>query len=160
MEAYVGWIRRYVVFHGKRHPGSLSGADVVRFLSSLANERGVSSSTQNQAASALLFLYREVLQIKVELPPAVAHPVKPRRVPVVLTVSEVSAVLAELTGVKQLIASLLYGSGLRLLEALRLRVKDVLLDRGELVVRGGKGNEDRVTMLPARLKPRVAVTDP
>jgi integron integrase len=152
-EAYVNWIRRFILFHNKRHPQTLTGDDVAAFLSSLANERNVGASTQSQAGSALLFLYREVLRIEIEWPAEVARPMKPRRLPVVLTHGEVAAVLSHLEGTKRLIASLLYGSGLRLLEALQLRVKDINSDRAELLVRGGKGGDDRVTMLPSAVKP-------
>lgn len=147
--AYTRWAHRFVIFHGKRHPVDLPPSAISDFLSYLANDRNVSTSTQNQAASALLFLYREVLGVAVEeAPHDVVRPRKPRRVPTVLSRSEVLAVLQQLTGTKRLVADLLYGSGLRLLEALQLRVKDIALDRGEIVVRAGKGGDDRVTMLP------------
>lgn len=155
-EAYVGWVRRYVLFHGKRHPLELDGSAVAAFLSHLANERNVSPSTQNQPASALLFLYREVLAQPLDAPHNVLRPTRPRRLPVVLTRPEVHAILVEMTGVKRLVASLLYGSGLRLLEALQLRVKDICLERNEILVRGGKGGHDRVTMLPAALRTDLA----
>jgi integron integrase len=155
-EAYVTWIKRFVLFHHKRHPRSLNGDDVAAFLSYLANERNVSASTQHQAACALSFLYREVLGVALELPEKIARPIKPRRLPVVLTRAEVSAVLAQLADTKRLIASLLYGSGLRLLEALQLRVKDINHERGELLVRAGKGGGDRITMLPNALKSGLA----
>ena len=155
-EAYVSWIRRYILFHNKRHPQTLTGDDVASFLSNLANEHNVSASTQSQAASALLFLYREVLRVGIEWPTNVARPLKPRRLPTVLSQAEVAAVLAHLTGAKHLVASLLYGSGLRLLEALQLRVKDISAERGELLVRAGKGGNDRVTMLPNAVKPALA----
>src|SRR5687767_12774004 len=151
-EAYLGWIRRYVVFHGKRHPLELDAGSVAAFLTDLATRQNVSTSTQNQAASALLFLYRQVLEQAIELPHEIARPHKPRRLPVVLTREEVVAVLEQLNGTKRLVASLLYGSGLRLLEALQLRVKDVTLERGEILVRGGKGGRDRITMVPETLR--------
>ncbi|MGQ0815047.1 MAG: integron integrase [Gemmatimonadota bacterium] len=147
-EAYIGWIRRYVLYHGKRHPSDLGSTEIAAFLTHLAVERRVSPATQNQAASALLFLYREVLGMEVAAPEGVLRPPKPHRVPVVLTRDEVRAVLSELRGTHLLVCNLLYGSGLRLLEALQLRVKDVLLDRGELVVRAAKGGNERLTMLP------------
>jgi integron integrase len=146
--AYSRWAHRFVIFHGKRHPVDLPPSAISDFLSHLANDRNVSTSTQNQAASALLFLYREVLGLAVEAPHDVVRPRKPRRVPTVLSRSEVLAVLQQLTGTKRLVADLLYGSGLRLLEALQLRVKDIVLDRGEIVVHTGKGGDDRITMLP------------
>jgi integron integrase len=151
-KAYVGWIRRFVLFHGKRHPAEMGEAEVARFLSSLAEESKVSPSTQNQAASAILFLYRKVLKRDMRWIEEVARAKAPRRQPVVLTRDEVKAVLRQLEGMKRLIATLLYGSGLRLLECLQLRVKDLDLERGEIRVRRGKGAKDRVTMLPASLK--------
>lgn len=147
-EAYTGWIRRYLRFHRTSDPGSLGGEQVADFLAHLAVERRVSSSTQNQASSALLFLYREVLGIVVDPPQRVARPRTPRRLPVVLTASEVRSVLGQMRGRQRIAATLLYGSGLRLLECLRLRVKDIDFERHEIVVREGKGDRDRVTMLP------------
>ena len=148
VEAYVAWVRRYIKFHGTRHPAELTGADVAAFLSWLAQERRVSASTQTQAASALVFLYRDLLDIPLGRFEELVRARQPRRVPVVLTRGEVAAVLAELDGTPRLVCELLYGSGLRLLEALQLRVKDVDLGLGELRVRRGKGDKDRVTMLP------------
>lgn len=150
--AYTSWIRRYIHFHGLRHPEELGEPEVAAFLSHLANDRAVGSSTQNQAASALLFLYREVLRRVIQPSADVVRPRKPRRHPIVLTRQEVQAVLSHLNGSKRLVASLLYGSGLRLLEALQLRVKDIDLKRLELTVRHGKGGHDRLTMLPAALR--------
>jgi integron integrase len=155
-EAYVGWIRRYVLFHGKRHPADLDESAVAAFLTDLASTHHVSSATQNQAASALLFLYREVLQLTMEPASGVVRPSKPRRVPIVLSPQEVRAVLAEMSGTQRLVAHLLYGSGLRLMEAIQLRVKDVQLNRLEIIVRDGKGGDDRVTMLPAALRADMA----
>lgn len=155
-DAYAAWVRRYVLFHGKRHPAELDGQAVAAFLTHLANDGNVSASTQNQAASALLFLHREVLGLAIDPPHDVARPRKPRRLPVVLTRDEVSIILAELRGTKRLVASLLYGSGLRLLEALQLRVKDIELERHEITVRSGKGGHDRVTLLPAALRPELS----
>ncbi|MFP3941830.1 MAG: phage integrase N-terminal SAM-like domain-containing protein, partial [Thermoanaerobaculia bacterium] len=141
---YAGWIRRYILFHGKRHPKELAEEEVNAFLTHLAADRHVSPSTQTQALSALLFLYRHVLGRELgELD--ILRPRRPRRLPVVLTKGEVRAVLAELRKPHQLVATLLYGSGLRLLEALRLRVKDLDFDRKEVTVREGKGKKDRVT---------------
>jgi integron integrase len=152
-EAYVGWIRRYVVYHGRQHPAQLGSDHVVAFLTHLANEADVSASTQSQAASALLFLYRDVLGRTIEAPADIIRPAKPRRLPVVLSRAEIAAVLREMSGEKRLIGALLYGSGLRLMEALCLRVKDVELGRWQIVVRRGKGDHDRVTMLPQALVP-------
>lgn len=150
-EAYVRWVRRFVRFHGLRHPTELGAAEISKFLSSLATDRGVSASTQNQALAALLFLYGEVLGRSVGWVPDVVRAKDALRLPVVLTRAEVRAVLSRMAGVPKLVAALLYGSGLRLLEALQLRVKDVDFGGREIRVRGGKGNRDRVTMLPDRL---------
>jgi integron integrase len=146
---YLGWIRRYVAFHGRKHPRDMGSAEMEAFLTHLAVRGRVSASTQSQALQALLFLYRYVLQIELPWLENVTRASKPKRLPVVLTRSEVRAVLDELSGTPWLVASLLYGSGLRLTEALRLRVKDLNFARGELVVRGAKGSKDRVTVLPA-----------
>jgi len=147
-KAYLGWIRRFVVFHGKRHPAALGPEEVTAFLSHLATEGGVSASTQNQALCALLFLYREVLGVDLPWLHGLARAKTPRRLPVVLSRAEVARVLDEMRGTPRLMATLLYGSGLRLLECARLRVKDVDLAREQLVVRGGKGDTDRVALLP------------
>lgn len=151
-KAYVGWIRRYIFFNGQRHPGELGSGDVARYLAMLAGEGHVSASTQNQAFSALLFLYREVLGVELTGLEAGARAKQPVRVPQVLSRGEVAAILRQLRGTPRLMAALMYGSGLRLLECARLRVKDLDLERGEIVVRGGKGDKDRHTVLPARLK--------
>jgi len=148
-QAYLDWIKRFIRFSDKRHPRDLSAPHIERFLSHLAVECNVAASTQNQAKSALLFLYREVLQIELPWLEGVTQARTPKRLPTVLTHSEVERVLARLPpGTHRLVGGLLYGAGLRLLEALRLRVKDVELTRGEIVVREGKGAKDRVTMLP------------
>lgn len=150
--AYSGWIKRYIFFHGKRHPAVMGKNEVEAFLTSLAVERNVSAATQNQALSALLFLYREVLGIELPWLDDVTRAKKPARLPTVLTREEVLALLGQVgDGELQLIIRLLYGSGMRLLECLRLRVKDVDLSRREIVVRDGKGGKDRVTMLPTQL---------
>lgn len=151
-EAYIGWIRRFVHFSGTRHPASLGVNEVRAFVSSLAVEGNVSASTQNQALAALLFLYREVLREPIGWVSDIKPAKTSRRLPVVLTRDEVRAVLGEMTGVTRLAATLLYGAGLRLNECLELRVKDLDFDRGEIVVRGGKGDKDRITMLPAMAK--------
>lgn len=150
--AYSGWIRRYILFHGKRHPAEMGKAEAEAFLTHLATERNVSAATQNQALSALLFLYREVLGQDLPWLDDVVRAKKPVRLPTVLTRQETTALLAQFDeGVVKLVVRLLYGSGLRLLEALRLRVKDVDLARRELLVRDGKGGKDRVTMLAEQL---------
>lgn len=149
--AYVDWIRQFILFHGKRHPAEMGAAEVEAFLTHLAVAGNVAASTQNQALSALLFLYREVLATDLPWLDGVARAKKPARLPVVLTREEVRATLAHLEGRHWLIASLLYGAGLRLMECLRLRIKDVDFARREIMVRGGKGGRDRVTMLPDTL---------
>jgi integron integrase len=151
-DAYVYWIRRYIVFHGKVHPASLGTADVVAFLSWLAEHGRVSASTQNQALSALLFLYRSVLLIEMDGLPPIVRARTPELLPVVLSREEVAALLRALTGTMRLVVTLLYGAGLRLEECLELRVKDVDFARDQIVVRQGKGRKDRVTMLPAAAK--------
>lgn len=150
-QAYCDWIRRFVVFHGKRHPSSLGAGDVEAFLTALAVEGKVAASTQNQAKSALLFLYKEVLEAELPWLDGIETAKAPSRLPVVLTRDEVARLLARLTGVHRLVGGLLYGTGLRIMEAMRLRVKDVEFSRREIVVRDGKGGKDRVTMLPVRL---------
>ena len=150
-EAYVGWIRRFVRFHRPRHPRTLGEVEVAAFLTWLAVQQGVAASTQNQALSALIFLYGEVLGVELDWLRGLIRARRPERLPVVLTQDEVRCVLAELDGTVWLMASLLYGAGLRLLECAELRVKDVDLARRELRVRDGKGRKDRVTMSPARL---------
>jgi site-specific recombinase XerD len=150
-KTYQMWVRRFIRFHGGRHPRELTAADASRFLTDLARTRGVSASTQNQALQALLFLYRHVLEIELPRLEQVVRAHIRKRVPVVLTRDEVSQLLAQLSGRERLIVSLLYGSGLRIGEALRLRVKDIELARRELIVRDGKGGKDRITVLPASL---------
>jgi len=150
-EAYLHWMRRYVKFHGRKHPRSMGLAQVEAFLSYLAVEGKVAASTQNQALQALLFLYRQVLDVDLPWLENVTRASRPKRLPVVLSAAEVRSVLAQLDGTCWLMANLLYGSGLRLMEAHRLRVKDLALDRGELIVRDAKGGKDRVTVLPAAI---------
>lgn len=147
-EAYLHWIRRFIEFHAHRHPRQLAESDVNRFLTHLAAQEHVAASTRNQALSAVLFLYEQVLEQPLDRIEGVVRARRPKRLPVVLTVEEVSRVMSHLAGDKWLIAMLLYGGGLRLLEALRLRIKDVDFERGEIAVREGKGAKDRVTMLP------------
>jgi integron integrase len=148
---YCEWIRRFIRFHQYRHPSEMGAAEVEAFLSDLAVRRNVSASTQNQALAALLFLYKQVLKLELSWLGEVVRAKKPQRLPVVLTVEEVQAVLAQLQGELWLIASLLYGSGMRLMEVLRLRVKDVDFSSRQILVRDGKGAKDRVTVLPLRL---------
>jgi integron integrase len=148
-QVYLQWMRRYVKFHGRRHPRDMGSTEVEAFLTHLAVGAKVSASTQNQALQALLFLYRHVLDIELPWLENVTRASQPKRLPVVLTVAEVRAVLSQLDGTCWLIASLLYGGGLRLMEAHRLRVKDLLIERCEIIVRDAKGGKDRVTVLPA-----------
>jgi integron integrase len=150
-QAYVEWVRRFVLFHGSRSPEALGPGEVEAFLTHLAVAGRVSASTQNQAKSALLFLYKEVLGLELPWLDGVESAKRPARLPVVLTPEEVRAVLARVDGTSGLILRLLYGTGLRILEGLRLRVKDVDFARREILVRDGKGAKDRVTVLPARL---------
>ncbi len=147
-QVYVDWIKRFIRFHDKRHPKDMGAQEIEAFLTHLAVKGKVSASTQNQAKSALLFLYREVLEQKLPWLDKVTQAKASQRLPVVLTVAEVQAVLKRLSGTHWLIASLLYGAGLRLMEAVRLRVKDVEFARHEIIVREGKGGKDRMTMLP------------
>jgi len=151
-EAYVSWIRRFIVHHGKRHPSLMREPEITAFVSWLATDGGVSASTQNQALSAVLFLYREVLQIELATLPAVPRALTPLRVPVVLSPGEVQQVPSALKGMPCLVVELLYGAGLRLQECLELRVKDLDFERGELTVRRGKGQKDRRVMLPRAVR--------
>lgn len=151
-EAYLAWVRRYIAFHGMRHPKDLGGSDLEAFLTYLATQRHVSASTQNQALSAILFLYRKVLgeETKWIEPPERAS--GPKRLPVVLSREEVATLLGAMRGAPALVARLLYGSGLRLLEGLTLRVKDVDFSRSEILVRNAKGQKDRHTVLPVTVR--------
>ena len=155
-DAYVAWIRRYILFHEKRHPADMGAPEITRFLSALAVEGQVAASTQNQALSALLFLYRDVLELDLPWLDGIVRAKRPQRLPVVLTREEVRAVLQPMIGVPRLMAYLLYGAGLRVLECCRLRVQDVDFVANQIVVRGGKGDKDRVTMLPAAVKSSLA----
>jgi integron integrase len=150
-QAYVGWIRRFILANGKRHPRDMGGPEVERFLSGLAVEGRVAASTQNQALSALLFLYREVLGVELPWMENVVRAKRPQRVPTVLSRDEVQRLLSAMEGRSWLLASLLYGTGMRLMECLRLRVKDVDFARNEITVRHGKGGKDRRTVLPQSL---------
>ncbi|MBI5753286.1 MAG: integron integrase [Hydrogenophilales bacterium] len=150
-QAYTDWVRRFILFHEKRHPAEMGAAEVEQFLTHLAVKGQVAASTQNQAKSALLFLYREVLEIELPWLDDAAKAKDGKRLPVVLTVQESMRLLDEMEGTSGLIARLLYGAGMRVMEGVRLRVKDVEFMRRELIVREGKGNKDRVTMLPQSL---------
>ena len=149
--AYVDRARRFILFHGKCHPRDMDAAEIEAFLSSLAVERNVSASTQNQALSVLLFLYKEVLGLDLPWMDDITRAKKPQRLPTVLTRAEVEKVLDRMRGTAALVARLLYGTGMRLMEGVRLRVKDVDFEMNQITVRDGKGGKDRVTMLPEAL---------
>ncbi len=146
--SYCHWIRRYILFHNKKHPSLLGAEDVVNYLSHLAIKERVSASTQNQALCGILFLYRHVLGIDLGDLGGYSFSKVPRRLPTVLTKQEVSSLLSNTQGVYKTLATLLYGAGLRQNEVLRIRITDVNLERGELIIRNGKGNKDRITVLP------------
>jgi integron integrase len=147
-KTYWNWMKRFILFHQQRHPRDLTSQHISQFLTHLAVDGQVAASTQNQALNALVFLYRQVLKIELPQLEGIVRAPQRRRLPVVLTREEAEAVIARLNHTNRLIASLLYGSGLRLMEAVRLRVKDIDFARGEIVVRDGKGEQDRITMLP------------
>jgi integron integrase len=151
-QAYVSWIRRYILFHHKRHPGEMNEAEIREFISDLAVNGKISASTQTVALSALLFLYRDVLKKELPYVSDIERAQRRKKLPVVFTRDEVRRVLATVTGTQDLIARLLYGSGLRLMECLRLRVKDLDFTYGQVTIRDGKGEKDRVTMLPESLR--------
>ena len=155
-DSYVYWIRRFIIFHNKRHPKDMAESEIRDFISHLSAHENVAASTQNQALSALLFLYRDVLGIQLQYIDDIERAKRPVKVPTVLSRSEVSAILRHLTGTFQIMTSLLYGSGLRLMECLRLRVKDLDFHYNQIIIRDGKGQKDRVTMLPVPLKPSLA----
>jgi integron integrase len=150
-KTYVYWAKRFVLYHNKRHPLEMGEKEISEFLTCLAAEEDVAASTQNQALSALLFLYREVLRKDLDLPLELVWAKRPKRLPTVLTREEVQQVIAQLTGVHRLIVQLLYGSGLRLMECMRLRVKDLDFGQRQILVRDAKGGKDRVTILPNSL---------
>lgn len=151
-KTYVQWVKRFIIFHKKRHPRDMGEKEVSQFLSALAVQQHVSASTQNQALSALLFLYREVLGQEFPWLQDLVRAKRPERLPTVLSQTEVRALLAQLHGEKWLMAAILYGGGLRLMECLRLRVKDIDFARNQIIVREGKGGKDRLTMLPVAVK--------
>ncbi len=149
--AYLGWIKRFILFHHKQHPRDLGAVEVEAFLSHLAVHDSVAASTQSQALSAILFLYKEVLAISLPWLDGITRAKPSQHLPVVLTTAEVQALLVQLDGTRALMAQLLYGTGMRLMECMRLRVKDVDFAQGQIMVRDGKGMKDRVTLLPQRL---------
>lgn len=150
-QAYIQWIRRFIIFHGKRHPREMGKREIEAFLTHLAVNRNVAASTQNQALNAILFLYRQVLEIDVPWLDDVERAKKPKRLPVVLTRGEVKALLARLEGRDWLMAGMLYGCGMRLMECVRLRVKDVDFEMRQILIRDAKGQKDRITVLPDSL---------
>jgi len=152
-QAYTDWIKRFILHFGKRHPRDLGASEVEQFLTHLAVNGKVAASTQNQAKAALLFLYKEVLAMELSWLDKVEQAKTPKRLPVVLNRDEIQSILSRLSGTQHLIAGLLYGTGMRIMECLRLRVQDVDFKRGEILIRNGKGFKDRVTMLPASLAP-------
>jgi len=151
-ETYLGWVKRFILFHGKRHPRDMGAQEVQQFLVHLAVEGHVAASTQSQALSAILFLYQQVLKHDIGWLHDVVRAKPPQRLPVILTRGEVAAVLRHLSDTPWIMATLLYGTGLRLMECLRLRVKDLDFAYNQIVVRHGKGQKDRVTMLPQHVK--------
>src|SRR5438128_7211824 len=150
-QAYLDWIKRFIIYHNKRHPAEMAEEEVSRFLTHLARDRDVAPSTQNQALSALLFLYKEVLKHEIGWLEKVERAKKPPKLPVVLSRMEVKRIFAHLYGVPKLMAGLLYGSGLRLMECVRLRVKDIDFALGQITVRDAIGGKDRITILPLNL---------
>ena len=150
-QSYTHWIKRFILFHDKRHPKEMGASEIEAFLSALATNLHVSASTQNLALSSILFLYKEVLGIDLPWLDNIVHAKKPQRLPAVLSVTEVKRLLSCMEGMPGLVARLLYGTGMRLMEGLKLRVKDIDFDRREILVRDGKGAKDRVTMLPESL---------
>ncbi len=150
-ETYIQWIKRFIYFHNKRHPKDMGEKEVRSFLTYLAVSKHVSASTQNQALSAILFLYRRVLDLKLDWIDDVVRAKRPKRLPVVLSRDEVRRILSSMSGTNALVAKLLYGTGMRLMEALRLRVQDIDFSQNQIVVRSGKGNKDRLTTLPETL---------
>jgi len=157
--AYVGWIRRFILFHNKKHPKEMAETEIREFISHLAVNARISASTQTVALSALLFLYRDVLKRDLPYIDHIERAKPSKKIPVVFTRLEVQAILARLEGTHHLIAGLLYGSGLRLMEAVRLRVKDIDFERGEITVREAKGGRDRVTMLPASMRESLQIQE-
>jgi integron integrase len=154
-QTYTDWIKRYILFHNKRHPKDMGEAEIRAFIAHLTTERKVAVSTSNQALSAILFLYRIVLQIEITLPPDLSNASRPKRLPTVLTHAEAVKIIGHMRGAPRLMAKILYGSGLRVMECMRLRVKDIDFDNHQIIVRGGKGDNDRVTILPDSIIPEL-----
>jgi len=154
-QTYKDWIKRYILFHDKRHPKDMGEEEIRAFIAYLSNDRNVAASTSNQALSAILFLYRVVLQQEITLPPDLSNASRPKRLPTVLTHAEALKVIDHMRGVPRLMAKIMYGSGLRVTECLRLRVKDIDFDHRQIIVRGGKGDQDRLTILPESIIPEL-----
>ncbi len=150
-QTYREWVKRFILYHNKRHPKDMGVQEIQDYLAYLATQKNIAASTQNQALSAILFLYRHVLNIPIEIPPEIIRAEKSKTLPTVLTPAEARAVLNRMSGVTKLMAQLLYGSGLRLMECLRLRVKDIDFGNRQVIVRDGKGENDRITPLPDSL---------
>jgi len=150
-QTYVQWIKRFIFFHNKRHPKEMGEKEIRSYLTHLAVDKHVAASTQNQALSAILFLYKRVLELELDWIDDVVRAKRPKRLPVVLTKKEVASVLNAMTGTNAIVAKLLYGTGVRLMEALRLRIQDIDFEQGQVVVRSGKGDKDRITTLPESL---------
>jgi integron integrase len=154
-QTYKDWIKRYILYHNKRHPKDMGEEEIRAFIAHLAAERKVAASTSNQALSAILFLYRIVLQRNIQLPPDLSNASRPKRLPAVLTHTEAMQIISHMRGTPRLMAKIMYGSGLRVLECLRLRVKDLDFENHQIIVRGGKGDDDRLTILPESLIPEL-----
>ena len=159
-QTYIDWIKRYILFHDKRHPKDMGAPEIQAFITHLAVEKNVAASTQNQALSAVIFLYRHVLRIEIDIPSDIIRAEKSKTLPVVLTHQEALAVISKMSGVPQLMARILYGSGLRLMECVRLRVKDIDFGNRQIIVRDGKGEDDRSTVLPHLPHPRHPAPNP
>lgn len=157
-QTYKDWIKRYILFHNKRHPKDMGETEIRAFIVHLTNDRKVAASTSNQALSAILFLYRNVLQIEIKLPPDLSNAARPKRLPAVLTREEALKVVSFMRGTPRLMAKIMYGAGLRVNECLRLRVKDIDFDNHTITVRGGKGDNDRITPLPDAIIPELKQT--
>ena len=154
-ESYTNWIKRFIIFNNKTHPEKLGKDEIRKFLNHLAVERNVSASTQNQALQGILFLYKEILKQDIGWIDDIERPLKPKHIPVVFSKTEAHSIIQNMEGLPRLIAGLLYGSGLRLSEALRLRVKDIDFEYKQIIVRDGKGEQDRITLLPQSLSPQL-----
>ena len=154
-QAYTDWIKRFILFHGKRHPKDMGEKEISQYISYLAVKRNVAASTQNQALNAIVFLYKQVLKRELGDFGSMERAKRPKRLPTVLTKNEADLVLTVMSGTNALMTKLLYGCGLRLMECLRLRVKDIEFEGNQVTVRDGKGHKDRVTMLPIQLKPQL-----